>query len=93
MLGPRLPAAALADAMNRTGPAAVFLWLQAPAGRTSAAAALAGLPEQRPAAALLVGGPGWGGTAPGPEAELVPDLRGAVRAVAAAVGVPAGDPR
>jgi DNA-binding transcriptional MerR regulator len=57
MLGPRLPARALADAVARTGPCAVFLWSQGARGP-------AALPEHeawavRPRPVLLLGGPGW----------------------------------
>lgn len=57
LLGPRLPARALADAVARTGPCAVFLWSQGARGR-------AVLPDQdgwavRPRPLLLLGGPGW----------------------------------
>jgi hypothetical protein len=58
LLGPRLPMRALADAVARTGPSAVFLWSQG-------AAAPATMPDPagwaavRPRPLLLLGGPGW----------------------------------
>ncbi len=63
VLGARLPRAALADAVRRTGPAAVFVWSQLPA--TGDPDQLAALPAQRPAARLVVGGPGWHSTPAG----------------------------
>jgi hypothetical protein len=47
MLGARTPPQALADAVSRTGPAAVFVWSQTAA--TGDPAQLAGLPRQRSA--------------------------------------------
>ena len=58
LLGPRLPVRALADAVSRTGPSAVFLWSQGAAGPPA-------LPDPaawaavRPRPLLLLGGPGW----------------------------------
>jgi MerR family transcriptional regulator, light-induced transcriptional regulator len=63
VLGARLPRAALADAVRRTGPAAVFVWSQLPA--TGDPDQLAAIPAQRPAARLVVGGPGWHSTPAG----------------------------
>ncbi|NAS24213.1 MerR family transcriptional regulator [Herbidospora sp. NEAU-GS84] len=58
VMGARMPYDALADAIRRLAPAAVFLWSHQ-AG-TGDPAPLAGLPRLRPAAAVFVGGPGWG---------------------------------
>jgi DNA-binding transcriptional MerR regulator len=57
LLGPRLPARALADAVARTGACGVFLWSQGARGP-------AALPDHeqwavRPRPVLLLGGPGW----------------------------------
>ncbi|MEV6980875.1 MerR family transcriptional regulator [Sphaerisporangium sp. NPDC051017] len=57
VLGPRTPYAALADAMRRLGPVAVFVWSQI--SETGDPAPLAALPVLRPASRTLVGGPGW----------------------------------
>lgn len=57
MLGAALPYPALAAAVRRTGPAAVFLWSQTTG--TGNPAALPDLRSRRPGARLLLGGPGW----------------------------------
>jgi hypothetical protein len=57
VLGARTPYTALADAMRRLGPAAVFVWSQI--RETGDPAPLAGLPRLRPACRVVVGGPGW----------------------------------
>lgn len=57
VLGPAVPAQALAAAVRRTGAAALFVWSQTPA--TGDPAPLAALPVTRPPTALVVGGPGW----------------------------------
>jgi hypothetical protein len=57
VLGARTPYAALADAMRRLGPAAVFVWSQI--RETGDPAPLAGLPGLRPACRVVAGGPGW----------------------------------
>lgn len=57
ILGPRVPQDALASAVRRSGPAAVFLWSHCQ--ETGSTAQLADLPALRPAPRLLVGGPGW----------------------------------
>ncbi|MBB2744275.1 UNVERIFIED_ORG: hypothetical protein FHR35_004111 [Microbispora rosea subsp. rosea] len=57
VLGARTPYTALADAMRRLGPAAVFVWSQM--RETGDPAPLAGLPGLRPACRVVVGGPGW----------------------------------
>ncbi len=58
MLGVRLPVPALADAIRRTGPAAVFLWSQGAAGpgRVPDPGALG---AARPRPVLVLGGPGY----------------------------------
>ncbi|MEV0625146.1 MerR family transcriptional regulator [Nonomuraea wenchangensis] len=62
VLGARTPYAALAHAMRRLHPAAVFVWSQQEL--TGATAPLAALPRLRPAARLIVGGRGWRGALP-----------------------------
>ncbi|SFI47920.1 MerR HTH family regulatory protein [Streptosporangium canum] len=57
VLGARTPYPALADAMRRLGPAAVFVWSQLPA--TGDPAPLASLPLLRPASHVIAGGGGW----------------------------------
>lgn len=64
MLGPSLPAGALAAAVRRTAPALLLLWSQTLA--TADFAPLLSLPITRPRTALVVGGPGWSlGALPG----------------------------
>jgi hypothetical protein len=58
LLGPRLPLRALADAVARIGPSAVFLWSQG-AGGPAALPDPAGWAAVRPRPLLLLGGPGW----------------------------------
>ena len=83
MLGARTPPQALADAVSRTGPAAVFVWSQTAA--TGDPAQLAGLPRQRPPLRLFdAAGPGWASAPPGIRAVLT--LREAVQEARAAVG-------
>jgi len=55
ILGGRTPDAALAAAIRRTGPLAVFVWAQGVPSSDLAAA----VPTMRPPVAVLVGGPGW----------------------------------
>ncbi|WP_062344340.1 MerR family transcriptional regulator [Herbidospora yilanensis] len=57
VMGARMPYDALADAIRRLAPAAVFLWSQQ--ADTGDPAPLAGLPRLRPASAVFTGGPGW----------------------------------
>ena len=57
ILGASLPAAALASAVQRLGPAVVFVWAQIP--DTADPDLLRDLPAVRPAATVLIGGPGW----------------------------------
>lgn len=84
VLGARVPAAALAAAVRRAGPCAVFVWSHAPA--TGGLAQLASLPVTRPPVRLVLGGVGWVGTPPG--AEMVADLAEAVGTLASAAGSP-----
>ncbi|UZJ25380.1 cobalamin B12-binding domain-containing protein [Rhodococcus antarcticus] len=57
LLGADLPGTALAAAITRTAPSAVFLWSQAP--ESADAALVGGLPRTRPRTRCYVGGPGW----------------------------------
>ncbi|MGW0808557.1 MerR family transcriptional regulator [Nonomuraea sp. NPDC002799] len=57
VLGARTPYTALAHAMRRLGPVAVFVWSQQAA--TGDTAPLATLPRLRPSCQVIVGGPGW----------------------------------
>ncbi|HEU4489526.1 MAG TPA: MerR family transcriptional regulator [Jiangellales bacterium] len=57
VLGARVPQDALAAAIRRTGPSAVFLWSTMPS--TGDPRALSALPAVRPAPLVVLGGPGW----------------------------------
>lgn len=57
ILGASLPDDALASAVRRLGPAAVLVWSQME--QTADPSALADLPATRPAATVLIAGPGW----------------------------------
>lgn len=83
-LGPALPADALQAAVRRTGPALLFLWSQLPA--TADPAVVADLPIMRPPTALVVGGPGWAGTALPDRVAVAPDLAAALDLVQQALG-------
>lgn len=63
VLGARVPHAALVAAIRRIGPSATLIWSSA--RTTGDLEGLVDLPKLRPAPLLLVGGPGWHGTAPG----------------------------
>ncbi|MEV7804284.1 MerR family transcriptional regulator [Microbispora sp. NPDC088329] len=78
VLGARTPYTALADAMRRLGPAAVFVWSQI--RQTGDPAPLAALPRLRPACRVVVGGPGWGDGLPS-EVVRVTTFRDAISAV------------
>jgi MerR family transcriptional regulator, light-induced transcriptional regulator len=85
VLGADLPSAALADAVRRIGPGVIFLWSQIPGAATTSM--LDCLPDQRPAATVLVGGAGWGTatvTLP-PGVSRVTDLTDTVGRIAHAV--------
>ncbi len=82
VLGARLPRVALADAVRRGGPAVVFVWSQLPA--TGDLGQLTAIPAQRPAAQLVVGGPGWTSVPAG--VDQAADLEDAVAIIRAAVG-------
>jgi hypothetical protein len=86
LLGARVPARSLADAVNRTGPAAVVVWSQ-----------LSGTADPDQLTQLLVGpnrplvvaaaGPGWSSRELPPEIPVLGSLTEAVRIVVAAAGV------
>jgi MerR family transcriptional regulator, light-induced transcriptional regulator len=76
VLGPRVPRDALAAAVQRTGPAAVFVWAHLRA--TGDPSQLAGLPGMRPAPRVVVGGPGWWRSALPSDARVALDLPDAV---------------
>jgi DNA-binding transcriptional MerR regulator len=95
LLGARLPARALADAVSRTGALAVFLWAHGPgaggshrwpggsgAGTVDAAAAAAVVGGARPRPVLLLGGPGWNVRFDQPGVSVTTDLESAVIALA-----------
>jgi DNA-binding transcriptional MerR regulator len=82
VLGARIPYPALADAMRRLGPAAVFVWSQLPA--TGDPAPLASLPLLRPASRVIAGGPGWWDDLP-PSISRVTSFRAALTQIGAAL--------
>jgi hypothetical protein len=84
LLGARVPREALADMVQRSGPAAVFVWSQLP--ETGTVEQLEAVPRLRPPVPVFVGGPGWDRAALPPRAHVVEDLRGAAAALAAAAG-------
>jgi DNA-binding transcriptional MerR regulator len=86
MLGAGVPLAGLADAVSRTAPAVLFLWARGAARRLDPAA-LSVLPEVRPRARLLLGGPGWRAAAPQVGVRRVEDLASGVQLVLDAVGL------
>jgi hypothetical protein len=86
ILGASLPASALANAVQRLGPAVVFVWAQIPG--TADPEILASVPACRPSATLLIGGPGWrldGPTLPSGVVRVT-DLTDTVGRIAHAVG-------
>lgn len=84
VLGARVPRVALADAVRRGAPAAVFVWSQLTA--TGAPDQLTTLPVLRPPVPLFVGGSGWPVDQLPPGTHVVLDLGGATEALAAAAG-------
>jgi hypothetical protein len=84
MLGVGLPTGALAAAIRCTGPAVVFVYARLPVADDSS---LRGLPRQRPAPRVLVGGPGWRQIGLPAKAGRVESLRSAVDEVRATVQV------
>ncbi len=86
ILGASLPTDALGSAVQRIGPAVVFVWAQLPG--TADPALLAGLPSLRPAATVLIGGPGWTTDGSGLPDGVTPvmDLTDTIGRIAYAVG-------
>jgi MerR family transcriptional regulator, light-induced transcriptional regulator len=82
-LGASLPAASLAAAVDRLGPAVVFIWSQTP--DSADPAVLAAIPVVRPATTILVGGPGWLSDPP-PGVERAVDLSDTVARITHALG-------
>ncbi len=83
VLGARVPAAALAAAVRRSGPTAVFLWSQT--ALTGDPAAVEAVPAVRPAPLVVIGGPGWPpGVPEGPRLRRVGELAEAVETLVAA---------
>ncbi|MEO7981722.1 MAG: MerR family transcriptional regulator [Sporichthyaceae bacterium] len=86
LLGVRLPARALVDAVARTGAFGVFLWAQGAAGPGSVRLPPGLLDAVRPPPAVLLGGPGWDAGRAAPAATWLPDLATAADTVAALAG-------
>jgi len=86
LLGVRLPARALADAVSRTGAFGVFLWAQGATGSGSARLPNGLLHAVRPRPAVLLGGPGWDLDGVPPATTWLADLPGAVDTVVALSG-------
>lgn len=84
VLGARTPAVALAAAVRRTRPAAIFVWSQIPA--TGNPAQLSQLPRLRPQPRLHLGGPGWHPQGLPPGAERPGSLQEALQGLLDAVG-------
>lgn len=84
LLGARVPREALAAAVRRSGPAAVFLWSQMPA--TGDCEQLAEFPSLRPAPRVVVGGPGWDRNCLPAAVHVAGGLEDAVEQMLAAVG-------
>lgn len=83
VLGAALPAESLALAVERLGPAAVFVWAQIPG--TADPAVLSALPSVRPRCQVIIGGRGWTGQLP-EGVVAVHDLTDTVARIARAVG-------
>lgn len=87
VLGARVPRPALAAAIRRSGPRAVFLWSQLPA--TARSDAVRGLPAVRPPPLVALGGAGWGADSALPRTGfplvLVSSMAEAVEVLASAV--------
>jgi len=85
MLGVRLPLRALADAVVRTGPVAVFLWSHGANGPVELPP-VDRLGAVRPRPALVLGGPGWESEQWRRDLTWVADLDEAVRTLVALTG-------
>lgn len=86
LLGARTPDAAIAAAVRRLGPVAVFIWAQTSASTDCAAA----IPAIRPRPRVLVGGPGWQGVELPPNCQRTSDLTNTLNQIAHAVRPAAG---
>lgn len=85
LLGGCVPRPALASAVRRSGPAAVFLWSSMP--ETGHADAVAELPGVRPRPRLVLGGPGWDRPHLPAGVDVVDSLPAAVATLVASVTV------
>ena len=83
LLNEPMPASSLVQAVQRIGPAAVFVWSQTSV--TGDPQEVATLPHFRPAPRVLVGGPGWCGDLPR-GVDRVTSLSDAVARIARAAG-------
>ena len=83
LLNEPMPASSLVQAVQRIGPAAVFIWSQTSV--TGDLKEVATLPHFRPAPSILVGGPGWCGDLPR-GVDRVSSLGDAVARIARAAG-------
>lgn len=79
MLGARTPSAALASAIRRVGPVAVFIWAQS----RPAIDLEASVPAIRPHVEVFLGGPGWESAHGGPNPRRPRNLHEAVSQIAA----------
>lgn len=84
VMGADLPVAALASAITRQAPAAVFLWSQL--SDTAAVDGLVALPRTRPRTRCFVGGPGWVDVVLPSTVTLLATLEAGCDALAAAAG-------
>jgi transposase-like protein len=84
MLGAALPAAALATAVRRTGPAAVAVWAQLPGH--AEAAVFAQVPRTQQRVRLFACGPGWFSTELPDRVDRLDDLVDAVHRIETLVG-------
>ncbi|GAA2152838.1 MerR family transcriptional regulator [Actinomadura napierensis] len=79
MLGARVPAPALAAAIERAAAHSVFVWSQT--SETGDPSWLADLPVTRPALRIVVGGPGWDGERLPPEVTFATSVSTALDAL------------
>ncbi len=86
LLGVRLPARALTDAVSRTGALAVFLWAQGAADAGPARLPRGLIASVRPLPAVLLGGPGWDVDRVPAGVTWLPDLATAVDTAVALAG-------
>lgn len=84
VMGADLPVAALASAITRQAPAAVFLWSQL--SDTAVVDGLVTLPRTRPRTRCFVGGPGWADVVLPSTITMLATLQAGCDALAAAAG-------